>query len=136
MPGRKTQPRKVKSVERRAEAIRLRIAGRTYADIGAALGISGQSAYDHVKLGLEQTAKEMGESADVVREQELQRLDRALQLVMERIEKGDMSATDRLVKLQERRAKLLGLDRPTTFEHTGGDGRPLAVVVLPPEVDD
>jgi hypothetical protein len=61
--------------------------------------------------------------ADEVRTLELERLDRFLSYLWDKIEQGDPVAIDKGLKIMDRRAKYLGLDAPikqqvevTTFE--------------------
>ncbi len=145
MPRKNTAPIKVTTATRRAEVMRLRMAGLTYEEIGQRLGISNVAAYQHVKRGLEVARTKLVEAADSVREQELRRLDRALVIVMAAMtpKQGasagpdQLAAIDRLIKIMERRAKYLGLDAPSQFEHAAPGGRPLLapVIMLPAEED-
>jgi len=123
--------RGLSTAEQDAEACRLRARGRTYEQIGADLHLSKSSAYEAVQRALADTVRE---PADEVRQLELLRLDelhRAALGVMEAthyvVDKGTvvqwegaplvddgpvLAAIDRLLRIQERRAKLLGLDAP------------------------
>ncbi|WP_062434957.1 helix-turn-helix domain-containing protein [Herbidospora daliensis] len=128
--------------ERDAQAAALRARSLTYQQIGDQLGISRQSAYEAVKRALADT---LAEPAEAVRTLELERLDgmwQAVQGVLERkhltVSNGKvvqlpdedgklvpieddapiLQAVDRLLKIQERRAKLLGLDTPVKQELT------------------
>lgn len=116
---------------RDAEACRLRARNLTYRQIADELGIDVRSAYDGVQRALKDTLQE---PADDLRRLELERLDelaRQARGVMEAthyvVDKGSvviwegspllddapvLAAVDRLLKVQERRAKLLGLDSP------------------------
>ena len=125
--------RTLETAERDGEIARLRSTGMSFADIGAQFGISRQAAHQGFKRALADTVRE---AADDVRVTELERLDRLYQealAVLEaehpmvqngRIIRGDdgallldfaprLGAIDRALKVQERRAKLLGLDAPT-----------------------
>ena len=55
----------------------------------------------------------MEENVDEVRTIELQRLDSLLFSIWPEAQKGTLKAVDMVVKIMERRAKLLGLDAPT-----------------------
>ena len=125
--------RTVNTAERDAEAARLRARGYSYQQIADELGWSSKGDAHHaVKRVLADTVKEAG---DEVRALELARLDglhRAAMDVLERehvtVSNGRvvalnetplpddgpvLAAIDRLLKIQERRARLLGLDAPT-----------------------
>ena len=106
--------RTLETAERDAEAARLRGRGLSFAEIGKQLGMSRQSATVAVKRAL---ADVVGEVAGEVRDIELGRLDtlhlvrdadgRPLEDSMPRL-----AAIDRIVKVMERRVRLLGLDAP------------------------
>lgn len=124
------------TVARDAEAAALRAKSWTYQQIADHLGITKSSAHEAVQRALADT---LAEPAEALRTLELERLDgmwRAVQGVLERKhltvsngrvvqipnEAGELvpveddapilQAVDRLLKIQERRAKLLGLDIP------------------------
>ena len=117
------------TAERDAEAARLRARSLTYREIGEQLGLTVASAYEAVQRALRDT---LTEPAADVRELELRRLDEMWAAVLAVLERDHLtvshgkvitidgeplkddgpvlSAVDRLLKIQERRAKLLGLD--------------------------
>lgn len=53
---------------------------------------------------------------------EAHRLDRLFLVVWRQALQGDLGAVDRALRIQERRARLLGLDEATILRHTGADG--------------
>jgi hypothetical protein len=65
------------------------------------------------------------EEAAHVRVLELEWLDRLLKPMMERAEDGMREAVDRVLKICERRSKLLGLDAPTKVSATDPTGERL-----------
>lgn len=125
--------RSLTTAERDAEAARLRSKGWQYPRIAAQLGFKHRAdAYNAVQRVLKETVREAG---DEIRTLELERLDAlyaAASDVLERehvtVSNGRvvdllgtplpddgpvLAAIDRLLKIQERRARLLGLDAPT-----------------------
>ena len=60
---------------------------------------------------------------------ELHRLDKMTPKMMEFAVQGDTKAVDAVIKIMDRRAKLLGLDGPSKHEHTGKDGGPIETKV-------
>jgi hypothetical protein len=110
---------------RRAEAIRLRVSGRSYREIGEATGVSSATAFSDIKAVMAETAKRTAEDVEAEREIELYRADSALKAVSKLIAEDALDdelmlkAVDRMVKLQEQRAKLLGLYAPTKSEVAG-----------------
>jgi hypothetical protein len=122
--------------ERAVEAMRLRTRGMSYREIAQEMGFNNESAVrDLVSRALLAT---LSEPADDLRQLELQRLDFMWAAVLKVLERhhvtvsngkviylGDtplhddapiLAAVDRLVKIQDRRAKLLGLDAPQRVE--------------------
>ncbi|HOW68255.1 MAG TPA: hypothetical protein PK256_23490, partial [Verrucomicrobiota bacterium] len=124
----RTSRRRVKAGMRQAEAIRLRIQGLSLSEIARRLGYAGPSgAYAAIEVGLSAAVQE---PADQLRQIELARLDIATAAVMPKIERGSLQAVDRLVRIMDRRSKLLGLDAGTeqTPQPQQGKG---AVFVIP-----
>ncbi|MBL7487105.1 hypothetical protein [Frankia sp. AgW1.1] len=124
------------TIARDSEAAKMRIDGKTYDQIAVALGYPNRGvAYRAVQRFLQATAQE---TADELRALELERLDRLYQAGMQVLEAKHytvqkdgviwhdgkpleddgpvLAAIDRLLKIQDRRAKLLGLDAPTKVE--------------------
>jgi hypothetical protein len=126
------------TAERDAEAARLRGRGLGYQAIADQLGISVSTAHDAVKRAL---AAIRAEPAPEVRQLELERLDAMYASVLRVLERrhftvnggkvvyhGEepleddgpvLAAVDRLLKIQQRRAALLGLDEPVKAEVGG-----------------
>ena len=116
--------RQIKALERQRQALELRKAGVDYRAIAERLGYrSVASAHEAVKTALRRTLQE---PADELREMELSRLDQMLLGLWPKATKGDTWAVDRVLKIMERRASLLGLDARAKRELTGKDGAPLA----------
>jgi predicted DNA-binding protein (UPF0251 family) len=114
-------PIKLKAAERRIKSLRLRQRGLTYAQIGETLGVSSKTAYRDVKKELEKIQKTCAEEAELVREIELRRLDELWSVANVAALNGDLKAIDRCLRIQERRAKLLGLDaaESVAVRHSG-----------------
>lgn len=135
--------RNAETAARDAEAARLRSRGLTYRQIAEQLGMAGPGkAHEAVKRVLAET---VADAAEDLRKVELERLDqmyRAALKVLEAdhyavshgkvvyLEDGSepladngpvLQAIDRLLKIQERRAKLLGLDAPSKTNVTVSD---------------
>lgn len=95
--------------ERRVEALRMRREGKPYLAIADALNYSSaSSASKDVSRALESAVMEAGRATlDLERD----RLDALQAILWPLAEKGDVRAARELVRLLERRARLLGLDR-------------------------
>jgi hypothetical protein len=130
----KTSVRRIEAVERHREALELRALGKTLEQIADKLGYASASgASKAIDSALQRTLQE---PADTVRSLELRRLDIMLEATMPAAMRGIPQAVDRVLKIMERRAKLLGLDAPQKQEITGAGGGPVAIdlveVVRPP----
>ncbi|MFP4137465.1 MAG: helix-turn-helix domain-containing protein [Halomonas sp.] len=112
-----------RAAQRRAEAMRYRLTGLSYDGIAKRLGCSRSQAHRLVTKELQELAKQAREDAEAVREMELARLDRLQQALWEQAtDDGNHGAVDRLLRVMERRAKLLGLDAPQRVAPTQPDG--------------
>lgn len=112
--GRKTSPESIEAKERAAAALKLRLKGMTFEAIAKELGYScKQSAYDAVSRSIKSITREPAE--ELIR-LDLERLDALWYPQYEKAVDGDPIAMSACIKLMERRAKLLGLDRPVQQE--------------------
>jgi hypothetical protein len=118
----KASARRVTAAERRREAIRLRRAGSTYDSIGAALGVTRSTARKLVVGEFDRLNLETGEAAQELRTLEAARLDEIQEAIWPRAVQGHLGAIDRVLKVMERRARLLGLDAPTKIAPTDPSG--------------
>lgn len=140
MPASKAQ--RAQTAERRTKAIAMRLAGAEWQQIADQLGYANRgAACKDVTRALETRLAEQATSVDLLRQTELMRLDaltreawavmkrphllvsggKVVRLVNEATgeertlsdDKPILEAIDRLVKISQRRAALLGLDAPT-----------------------
>lgn len=113
-----------RAIDFAAKAVSMRRAGMTFDAIARELDVSQSVVWMAVDRWMKRTREEVKEAANDVREMELARLDKATELIMSAIEDGELQAVDRLVKVIDRRSKLLGLDAPTQIQATldGVDG--------------
>jgi hypothetical protein len=97
--------------ERRKSALALKRSGATYQQIADQLGFHDRA---HAQKDVLKALREIGrdEAKDVLA-LELERLDAILRGgLFERARKGDLPSVDRVMKLMDRRASYLGLNRP------------------------
>ena len=112
----------------------LRLRGLTYERIARQLDCSIEGARQAVLRGMERIRSNTEEMAIELRHQETARLDRiseTLTGIAERAtdESTALAVVDRLLRVQERRAKLLGLDLQR-LEVTGAGGGPIQVAQI------
>jgi hypothetical protein len=113
--------------EKRRRAAELRIAGATYEQIARQLGYSGVSgAFAAVEEGLRDAFAEPNSD---IRRLELDRLDALLLGLWPQARKGNLGAIDRALKIMERRARYLGLDKnaDTGLQTGTGDGKIVSI---------
>lgn len=97
--------------ERRRKALELRKAGATYEQISDQLGYAGRAkAWQDVREAIKDIVREPAED---VLQIELARLDAMFLGCWAKAKAGDNVTIDRAMKIMERRAKLLGLDKAT-----------------------
>jgi hypothetical protein len=116
MPRKRTQKATgaiIESAERTAKAIELRKSGATFKKIGDHFGISAQSAHEMVTKGLKAT---LAEPAAELRALAVERLDHMLAAIWKAASNGDLRAQAMVLRIEERRAKLLGLDATQRLE--------------------
>lgn len=141
----KTSKRRTRRLEREVRAVEFRKAGLTYEAIAERISdienaeaiergedpakpIRASTAYKCVRRWFQRTERKTAETIEDVRQLELERLNTMLTGLWTRARDGDAAAIDRVIKIQQRRAELLGLDAPKPkqqFEHTGKDGGPI-----------
>ncbi|MGH3381352.1 MAG: helix-turn-helix domain-containing protein [Actinoallomurus sp.] len=126
------------TAKRDAEAARLRGRGWTFQRIADELGVSKQTAYDAVQRALADTLTEPAAEARTLELERLDSMHAAVLAVLEAkhftVSQGKvvrlddepleddapvLQAVDRLLRIAERRAKLLGLDAPAKAEIAG-----------------
>lgn len=128
--NRKTKPSAIKTAQRQAEAMGFRLQGYTYEQISEAMKCSRTYAYKLVAEGL---AAIPVENAEELRRIESERLDRMQTAFFSNATEGDLNAANMVLRIMERRARLMGLDAPERKELTGKDGKPIETKV---EIDD
>ncbi len=111
---------KARVIKAQAQALDLRRSGLGYAEIAETMGCSVSTAHGYIKRAMESARLQV--EADVIdmRAEEISRLDGMLRGLWAKAKKGNVGAIDRVLKISERRSKLLGLDMPTKVA-LGGD---------------
>ena len=105
----KQDARRLEAAERRERALRLRLAGATYEDIGRAMAVNKSTVKRWIDAAIENVDKDSSEQLFTM---ENMRLDVAQRAIMQTVAQGHLGAIDRLLRIMERRARLNGLDAP------------------------
>ncbi len=106
-----TRAENIGVIEKTLTALELRRAGYDYVSIGKILGVTAATAGSYVRNALLQFVGEIAETAEEVRQIELARLDAMQRSLGEKLEHGDLAAINTALRVMERRARLLGLDK-------------------------
>jgi transcriptional regulator len=118
MPGKsKTSKDRINARERQGKALEMRKAGYTYQVIADNLGYYDRAAAEKaVRRALERITEE---PAKEVLKLELERLDAMLTQLWNKVGSGKIEAFDRVLKIMDRRARYLGLDKGEKFDSLG-----------------
>ena len=115
----KTSRFRISRCKHGTRAVKLRLQGLTFEEIGKRLNCSSQRAYQIVKGELELETRKRRLAAGQLMQVELARLEEAHKAIYPKVKAGDLGAIAAMVKLCERRAKLLGLDVPDRSPQAG-----------------
>jgi hypothetical protein len=127
----RTSKATVRRLELQAKALELRRAGDGYVEIAQKLGIGKSTAHRMVESAMAGARAQIAASVDDLRADELTRLDGMLAKLWPKVtDDPDVAVIDRIIKIGERRAKLLGLDAPvrTALQGGGDDAPPISTV--------
>ena len=105
------------------------LAGLTYREIAAALDVSLGTISGDFKAIIKEWRKHYADDADKWLNTQLRRLDVMLNSIWDNVKDGDLQAMDRALKIMERQAKLLGLDKPAGLDLKSG-GKPLKIQMI------
>ncbi len=94
---------------REREALRLRMEGRTFREIGERLGTTESGAWRAYMRALDRVRHEIQEGARLALALELERLDALQRAIWDKAMEGDLRAVDRVLKIMDLRCRLLGL---------------------------
>lgn len=108
----------IERAERRSRAVDLRREGLTLREVANELGVSVYTAWNDIQTAVRDIPKE---EADLLRQQEADRLDALQHAIWEKAIAGDLHAIDRVLKIIERRCRLMGLDSPARIDTAGVD---------------
>jgi hypothetical protein len=78
--------------------------------------ISAVQCFEDFRLIMAQRAKQLNDATDECREIAIQQLDSVCLAILPQVKAGSLEAIDRYLKIQQRKAKLLGLDAPVQHE--------------------
>jgi hypothetical protein len=120
----KTPTTGLRVTERVSQALELRRAGHTFDEIGRAMGCTRQRAHQLVRKGMARIMESADETAKEVRALELSRLDGVL--LSHWPKRDNPRSAEVVLRVCERRSKLLGLDAPEKTASTDPNGNAIA----------
>jgi len=123
MAGGKASTHKITIARRRETALRLRLEGLDYREIAARMqpeypSYTFSSAWRDVTYLMAEQLKKNAELAEHVCQLEMNRLDALLNAVWARAMQGSVEHINAVLRVMERRARLLGLDAPVKSDVT------------------
>ncbi len=116
----KNSSKAASKVDNQRIALDLRRAGHGYQSIADRLGVSVSTAHGYVSDAMAESRAQIEADAAEIKAEEISRLDGMLCGLWDLATSGDVQAVDRVLRIMERRSKLLGLDAPVRVGH-GGD---------------
>lgn len=120
MPEPRTSPRRVEARLKQAQALEMRLEGRTLAEIAEALGYSGPPGAAKA-LSTALTAVIAG-PVEELRALENSRYDAVQGAIWDKVKEADLEAVHAFLRLSHRRCKLNGLDMPIRIAQTDSEG--------------
>lgn len=105
-----TSTARVAKEMKQSEALKMRRDGKSYDEIGKALDVHQVTAYRYIKTALAELDGEDRETAEEVRRLESLRLDQLTEKYLALAIDGDRDAATTVLKIMDRRAKMLGID--------------------------
>lgn len=118
----KASARMCKAREHEFLAFEMRKQGYTFQQIADSLGVTDLGAHKMVMRTLERLATQTAETAEQVRAMEIERLNELWRHAWEQVENGELRAIDVCLNIQNRRARLMGLDAATKVDLSGTVG--------------
>lgn len=93
-----------------------RLKGLSYREIADEMGMDRSTVYRYVHAAIKRIQKKYTEKANTLVTMERQKLDKLEVCLLKATRDGDIKAATVMLKIMERRAKLLGLDEPSKSE--------------------
>ncbi len=115
---------KARIVEAQSKALEMRRMGLGYQDIANQLDCSLSTAHRYIQNAMADAKAQVQADAAEIKTEEISRLDGMLKGLWPDARKGSYGAVDRVLKIMERRARLLGLDAPAKIAHGGDQDAP------------
>lgn len=122
MANAQTTQRKIDALENRRKAVALRRMGMSIQDIADKLGLSKSSVHKTITKAMAESRAAMECDVAELKALEVDRCDQLQLAAWPQALKGSTQHIEKVLKIMERRARLLGLDAPTKVAPTTKDG--------------
>jgi len=123
-------------VDRRCKVAGMLLRAQTYKEIAQEVGVTPATVTKDVQAILKDLETETLREAEAYRKVEMRRLDVALAAIWNAVEDGDPQAVDRLLKIQDQRAKYMpGVQDAQKHELSGPNGGPITYLEQQREAD-
>lgn len=120
--GKRQAAIRLHGAEMRHQALDLRKKGKSFRAIASELGVTVGMAFKHYQNALAEARAVSEQEATEHRTLDLERMDAQLEALWPAAMAGDTQANGVLLRILERRSKLLGLDAPDKLAPTTPDG--------------
>jgi len=134
MPESKYSLKRLNAAEKQRRAVELRMAGRTWKEIGDTLGYADHSGA--IRAVQDSLKKTLGVPSAEFRELTLERLTRILAVQWPDMLRGEVAAAKICLQAIGDMRQLMGVDMPARVEHSGPEGNPIQHEVVTLELGD
>lgn len=118
MAARVKQTKTDSIAQRRSQVAELRLQHHTQAEIARILGVSVATVCTDLQAIRDEWAERRSTSYEDWVGEELAKMDRLERMLLPRAIAGDYAAVDRIVNIIDKRARMLGLNKPELMTHT------------------
>ena len=109
----------IQSAEQARKCFEMRRAGMSYRQIAERLGCAPSTVHRWVSEWMDEYNLQTEEQFQLMRQEQTSRLDAALVALWPRVRNGDADAVNSMIRIEQQRAKLWGLDAPERVDVTG-----------------
>jgi hypothetical protein len=120
---------KARGLQHQQQALELRRAGKSFTEIAQALGLGRSYTHRLVQSAMREAVAQIAQAGDELRAMEVDRLDALMVTVWPMARRGNLGAVDRVLRIMERRARLLGLDAPEVLQVDNPGGNHAAMQI-------
>jgi hypothetical protein len=124
----------IRALENRREAVDLRRKGKTYQQIADIMNMSVSSIHKTITVAMAKLKEEIEQDGAFIRALELDRLDNLQYAYWTAAMDGDINAGSQVLRIMERRAKLMGIDLPDRSTQNQVSGVMIVPAMTDPEV--